>query len=221
MKKILNWPAKLFGGLMGIVLMTLVGCSTPTDHVGSWKAVEKDGKAIAEGNSIEYMFTADHIASLSDVVDGRLNLYAYEVERSGSELSLIGIENESKTYQVTVTNADGKEKMTLTNATETLVLEKQAETTPAITDAKYRYLYYPVTMIDDESGARMTLRLFCNGHMMMDTYQMNYKLDPATGIINVSSKGAGNFQVKIVSDTEWQMGMGEQFISRQVITTKR
>ena len=113
---------QLLGSLMVILLMALTGCSAPTDHVGLWKAVEHNGKALAEGNSIEYMFTADNIASLSDVVNGRLDLYAYEVKRSGSELSLTGIGNDSKTFQVTVSNNEGKELMTLTNADETLVL---------------------------------------------------------------------------------------------------
>ena len=212
---------QLLGSLMVILLMALTGCSAPTDHVGLWKAVEQNGKALAEGNSIEYMFTADNIASLSDVVNGRLDLYAYEVERSGNELSLTGIGNDNKTFQVTVSNNEGKELMTLTSADETLVLEKQPESTPAITDAKYRYLYFPVTVIDDESGARMSLRFFCNGKMMFDSYIMSYAFNPETATFDISSQAVAGFQVKITSDTEWQLGMGGQFAARQVIVTKK
>lgn len=212
---------QLLGSLLVILLMAMTGCSAPTDHVGLWKAVEKDGKAFTEGNSIEYLFTADNIASLSNVVDGRLDLYAYEVERSGNELSLTGIGNDSKTFQVIVSNNEGKELMTLTNADETLVLEKQPEGTPAITDAKYRYLYFPVTVIDDESGARMSLRFFCNGKVMFDSYIMSYTFDPATATFDINAQAAATIQVKVTSDTEWQLGMGGQFAARQVIVTKK
>ena len=44
MKRSIFGPVKLFSGLLFVMLMTLVGCNAPTDHVGEWTAIEKDGK---------------------------------------------------------------------------------------------------------------------------------------------------------------------------------
>lgn len=223
MKKTIFSPVQLLGSLLVMTLLTLVGCSTPTDHVGLWNAIEKDGKALAQGASMEYLFGADGIASLKDVTeDGRLNLSAYEIQRSGNELSLVGIENESQTYQIEIINTDGKEQMKLTNADGTILLEKKSAGEPAITDSKYHYLYYPVTFVDDESSMRMTFRFFNNGHLMLDSYQMNYKLDTAKGLLTILNQGNPIFQITIVSETEWEFGAEGQGSSRkEVIITKR
>ena len=225
MKKSIFGPAKAFGGLMFVMLMTLVGCSAPTDHVGQWSVIEKDGKALSEGVSTQYFIGANNIAAKNEIAEknGALNLYAYEVERNGNELSLVGIENESETYQVEVLkDANGKEQMKLTGANDTFLLEKTGEAQPAIADSKYNYLNYPVTVIDDESGMRMTLRLFCNGHMMLDSYQMNYEFDASKGVITIKNQGNPVFQITIISETEWEFGVeGAGSARREVIITKR
>ena len=224
MKKSIFNQANLISGLFVMMLFTLVGCSTPTDHLGLWTAIEKDGKAVAEGTSMEYLFGADGIASLSEVAEkgGALNLSAYEIQRSGNQLSLVGIENESKAFQIEMINANGKEQMKLIHADGTILLEKKSAGEPAITDSKYHYLYYPVTFVDDESGMRMTLRFFNNGHLMLDSYQMNYKLDAAKGILTILNQGNPIFQITIISDTEWEFGVeGQGSARKQVIPTKR
>ena len=225
MKKSIFGPAKAFGGLLFVVLMTLVGCSAPTDHVGQWSVIEKDGKALSEGVSTQYFIGTNNIAAKNEIAEknGALNLYAYEVERNGNELSLVGIENESETYQVEVLKeANGKEQMKLTGANGTFLLEKTGEAQPAIADSKYNYLNYPVTVIDDESGMRMTLRLFCNGHMMLDSYQMNYEFDASKGVITIKNQGNPVFQITIISETEWEFGVeGAGSARREVIITKR
>lgn len=225
MKRSIFGPVQAFGGLLFVMLMTLVGCSAPTDHVGEWTVIEKDGKALGEGLSTQYFFGADNIAAKNEIAEknGALNLYAYEVERNGNELSLVGIENESETYQIEMLkDANGKEQMKLTGANGTFLLEKTGEAQSAINDTKYRYLYYPVTVIDDESGMRMTLRLFCNGHMMLDSYQMNYEFDASKGVIAIKNQGNTVFQITIISDKEWEFGVeGAGSARREVITTKR
>ena len=119
-------------------------------------------------------------------------------------------------------DANGKDQMKLTGANGTYLFEKTGEAQPAIADSKYNYLNYPVTVIDDESGMRMTLRLFCNGHMMLDSYQMNYEFDADKGVISIKNQGNTVFQITIISETEWEFGVeGAGSSRRQVIITKR
>ena len=68
----------------------------------------------------------------------------------------------------------------------------------------------------------MTLRLFCNGHMMLDSYQMNYEFDADKGVISIKNQGNTVFQITIISETEWEFGVeGAGSSRRQVIITKR
>lgn len=225
MKKIFNLPAQVFSGLLVVMLVTLAGCSQPTDHVGEWNVIEKNGKALDEGTSTVYLFCADNIAAKNEIKekDGRLEITGYGVERSGDELSLTGIDTEgTEVYQVEVTkDASGKEQMKMSNPNETLLLEKKSAGNPAITDAKYHHLYYPVTVIDDENGMRMTLRFFCNGHLMLDSYMMNYEMDAANNAINVLNQGKKVFQIKMVSDTEWEFGVEGAGSSRKKVKTSQ
>ncbi len=207
MKKNVFRTAFVLGGLVMVMMMTLVGCSAPTDHVGVWNVIEKDGKALAEGASIQYFFCADNFAAKNEITekDYPLNLYSFAVERNGNELTLNGIENDSETWQVEVLKANGKEQMKLTNDNGSLLLEKTGESKSAIDNEKYKYLYYPVIFTDEQNGQRMTLRFFCNNQFMFDSYQMAFEFDSAEGVLAILYQGNRVMQAKVLSETEWEM----------------